>query len=421
MSSYVGVGQNYSYQLPFASEAVPQSFKSNQAPRVLNSVLQTVVVPSTSGTASAGSQSVIQVPLGQNAYLTNAYLRFKVQATRAANTNGTIFKGGAGAASALIDTYQTSINSTLIDNIMNYGFVKDQLLCHGCSNDWLSRDATVLMNAGTATAAAAAVTDTQVFCLPLIGLLGSQQAFPLWCINGVLSININWATIAKAYALSAEAGPQTNPPTALAFTELALVYDRIAVESDFIAKMRSDMAASGAKFVYNFTNYQSLTAQSTNGQNTINTGLNVSSLKNVMMSSVLTADLTSTAVASNGYSLVNGLSQFQVTLDGRLINSSILDAVNQPAVVFAELQKAFSRTFDASVTDISTKATYPTQSFLVAVSANRCTDGLSFTGSPCSVVGIQLAQTAATFTNFITYVSDFSLLIDQMGSCDLVR
>jgi len=294
-------------------------------------------------------------------------------------------------------------------------------MCHGCSNDWLSRDATVLMNAGTATAAGAALTDTQVFCLPLIGLLGSQQAFPLWCINGVLSININWATIAKAYALSAEAGPQTNPPTALAFTELALVYDRIAVESDFIAKMRSDMAASGAKFVYNFTNYQSLTSQSTNGQNTINTGLNVSSLKNVMMSSVLTADLTSTAVASNGYSLVNGLSLFSVTLDGRSINSSILDAVNQPSVVFAELQKAFSRTFDASVTDISTKATYPTQSFLVAVSANRCTDGLSFTGSPCSVVGIQLAQTAATFTNFITYVSDFSLLIDQNGSCDLVR
>lgn len=419
MSSYVGVGQNYSYELPFASEAVPQSFKSNQAPRVLNSVLQTVVVPSTSGTASAGSQSVIQVPLGQNAYLTNAYLRFKVTATRETLTNSTVFKGGAAAASALIDTYQTSINSTLIDNIMNYGFVLDQLLCHGCSNDWLSRDATVLMNAGTATAAGAALTDTQVFCLPLIGLLGSQQAFPLWCINGVLSININWATIAKAYAL-AVAG-QDHPPTALAFTELALVYDRIAVESDFIAKMRSDMAASGAKFVYNFTNYQSLTAQSTNGQNTINTGLNVSSLKNVMMSSVLTADLTSTAVNAFGYSLVNGLSQFQVTLDGRLINSSILDAVNQPAVVFAELQKAFSRTFDASVTDISTKATYPTQSFLVAVSANRCTDGLSFTGSPCSVVGIQLAQTAATFTNFITYCSDFSLLIDQMGSCDLVR
>lgn len=419
MSSYVGVGQNYSYELPFASEAVPQSFKSNQAPRVLNSVLQTVVVSSTSGVASAGSQSVIQVPLGQNAYLTNAYIRFKVKTTRTTLLNATVFKGAVGAATALIDSYQTSINSTLIDNIMNFGFVLDQMLSHGCSADWLGRDATVLMNALTPTPASADTTDTQVFCIPLVGLLGSQQAFPLWCINGVLSININWATIARAYALSVN-GTDINPPTAVEFTELALVYDRIAVESDFIAKMRADMSASGAKFVYNFTNYQSLTAQSSLA-NTINTGLNVSSLKAVLMSSVLTADLTSTAALSKGYSLRNGLTQFQVSLDGRLINSTTMDAVNSPSVCFIEANKAFSRCFDASVTDISTKDTYLTQSFLAAVSANRCTDGLSFTGSPCSVVGINMIQGANTFTNFITFVSDFSLLIDQMGSCDLVR
>jgi hypothetical protein len=351
----------------------------------------------------------------------NPYLRFKVAATRAANTNGTLFKGAAGAATSLISSYQTSINSTLIDNIMNFPQVADLILAHSSSADWLAKDATVLMNATTATAAAAGTTDTQVFCIPLLGLLGSQQCLPLYLMNGVLQININWNSIAGAYALSAEAGPQTNPPTALAFSELALVYDRISVEQEFIAKMRADMAATGSKFVYNFTNYQSQTAPSVNGQTTVNVGLNVSSLRAVVMTSVLTADLSSTAVGANGYSLVNGLSNFQVTLDGRLVNSSILDAVNQPSVCFIELNKAFSKAFDSSVTDISTKATYPTQSFAVGVSTNRCAEGLSFQGSPVSVVGVQLAQTAATYTNYLIYISDFSLIIDAMGSADLVR
>lgn len=420
MSNYSGAGQNYQYQLPFAAEAVPQSFKSNLAPRPLSSVLQTCVIPSTSGNASASSQSTIQVPLGQG-YMCNPYLRFKVAATRAANTNGNIFKGAAGAATALISSYQTSINSTLIDNIMNFDKVADCILAHSSSADWLSRDATVLMNATTATAAAAATTDTQVFCIPLLGLLGSQQCLPLYLMNGVLQININWNSIAGAYALSSEAGPQTNPPTALVFSELCLVYDKISVEQEFVAKMRADMAANGSKFVYNFTNYQTMTAPSVNGQSTLNVGLNVSSLRAVVMTSVLTADNTSTAVGSNGYSLVNGLSNFQVTLDGRLVNSTILDATTQLSVCFLELNKAFSKAFDSSVTDISTKATYPTQSFAVGVSANRCSEGLSFQGSPVSVVGVQLTQAAATFTNYFIYISDFSLIIDAMGSADLVR
>lgn len=115
-------------------------------------------------------------------------------------------------------------------------------------------------------------------------------------MNGVLQININWNSIAGAYALSSEAGPQTNPPTALVFSELCLVYDKISVEQEFVAKMRADMAANGSKFVYNFTNYQTMTAPSVNGQSTLNVGLNVSSLRAVVMTSVLTADNTSTAV-----------------------------------------------------------------------------------------------------------------------------
>jgi hypothetical protein len=277
------------------------------------------------------------------------------------------------------------------------------------------------MNTLTAVPADANTSDVAVYCLPLLGLLGSQQAFPAWACQGTLQININWNTVAGAFALSDEAGPQTNAPTAFSISELSLVYDRVTVESDFISKMKADMMASNAKYVYNYTNYQNVTAPSVNGQNTINTGLNVSSLRGIVLSQVLTADLTATAVANKGYSLRNGLSNFIVTLDGRIINNSQIDAVNAPAVAFAELQKCFNKVFDASVTDVSTKATYLTQSFCAGVSASRCAEGLSFQGSPVAVVGVQATTTATTFTQYLIFISDYSLLIGSDGMVDLVR
>jgi hypothetical protein len=415
MSNYSGAGQNYQYVLPFQQDAVPSSFKSNLAPRPINCVLQTVVVPSTSANANLGTTSTIQVPLGNSAYICNPYLRFKVVYT-GVDTETFSFKGAAGGASALISSYQTSINSTLVDNIQNFGLgVMEPILSHSSSRDWLVQDGSVLMNTNKTVSTLGAAGLTEVYCLPLLGMLGSQQAFPAWAINGVLQININWVS-ALANALTTSGAASV---TGVSFQELSFVYDRVAVEGDFIAKMKQDMMSSGAKYCYGFTNYQSLTAISTNGQNTINTGLNVSSLRGVIMTSVLTADLA--ALQNNGYSLRNGLSNFQVSLDGRLVNSSILDATASPAVVFMELQKVFSRCFDSSVTDNSTKALYLTQSFAAGVSACRVAEGLAFQGSPVSVIGLQLTQNAATFTNYIVYISDYQLLIGADGQVDLVR
>jgi hypothetical protein len=417
MSSYVAVGQNPQYVLPFQMDAVPSSFKSNLAPRPINCSLQTVNVPSTSGNAALGGTSTIQIPLGQSAYIVNPYLRFKVTYTPSVDVTGFAFKGAAQSAMALISSYQSSINSTLIDNIQNFPYTAEQLLNHSCSREWLSADGAVLMNTSTSilggapTVAGGALSE--VYCLPLLGMLGSQQAFPAWAVNGVLQLNINWAqTVAAAYQFSA--GTFT-----IAISELAFVYDRVAVEGDFIAKMKQDMAQSGAKYTYGFTNYQSVAQQSANGQITVNTGLNVSSLRSVVMSSIVSADATTTTAAGN--SIRNGLTNFQCTLDGRLVNANILDAVNAPAICFIEMNKCFSRMFDSSVTDNSTKATYLTTTFAVGVSATRVSEGLAFQGSPVSVVGLQVTQNANTATNYITYISDYALLLGSDGMVDLVR
>ena len=412
MSSYVGAGQNFQYELPFASSAVPASMKSNLAPRPLNCSLTTVNVPSTSGSAAPSGISTIQVPLGQGAYMVNPYLRFKFALTGGTDAQTFTFKGGVGCASSLISSYQTTLNSTIIDNCQNAGLgVYDTILAHGTSADWLSKDAKVLMGAGrTFTVAANAVT--QVFVLPLIGLLGAQQAFPLWACQGTLQININWASLAGSVVSAALAGN-------VAYSEVSLVYDRISVESDFISKMKADMMASNAKYVYNYTNYQIVQAPTVDGQSTINTGLNVSSLRGVVLTSL--AANSATTLAGTGKSLVTGLGNFNVTLDGRNINNNVLDAVNAPAVVFAEMQKCFNKVFDASVTDSCDNATYLTDAFAAGVSASRVAEGLAFQGSPVSVVGCQITQTSATGTNTLLFISDYSLVIGADSSVDLIR
>jgi hypothetical protein len=419
MSSYIATGSNPQYVLPFQMDAVPSSFKSNLAPRPINCTLQTVNVPATSGNASLGTTTTIQVPLGQAAYIVNPYLRFKVAYTSGvADTTGVAFKGASKSAFALISSLQTSINSTLVDNIQNFAFTADQLLNHSSSKEWLAADGSILMNGATdiGTVAVGNPSVLETYCLPMLGMLGSQQAFPAWAVNGVLQININWAqTLAQAYKYVLGGGGSF----AVAISEIAFVYDRVAVEGDFIAKMKQDMAQSGAKYCYGFTNYQSVAQASVAGQSTINTGLNVSSLRGCVMSSIATADATT--ANAEGLSLRAGLSNFQLTLDGRLVNANVLDAVNAPAVVFLEMNKVFSRMFDSSVTDNSTKATYISHTFLAGVSSTRISEGLAFQGSPVSVVGLQITQNSGNFTNYITYISDYQLLIGADGQCDLVR
>lgn len=424
------IGFNQSYLLPAHTDAVPDSFMSNKNAKPIPSSLQTVNIPSLSGNQTQGGSSVIQLPLGNSAgYMCNPYVRFTVLLSKAAaavNPSGFRFKGGAGAATACINSIQTYVNSVQIDNLQNADMIYDQLLCHSTSNDWLTHDGSILLGAtiNTVTTAGTANAFTGTYCMPLIGLLGSQQAFPLYLCNGVMQIQLNWNQVARMY--TGDADPVFTGAT---FSNVQLVYDRISPEQAFVDSVRSNMM-QGNKFVYSYSNFQNSAFQS-GANSTYNFGLNVSSLRGIIESQVLTADLTASGAGDKGYSLPNGLTAYQVTLDGRNINSNNFaysltgDAASQvtnQAVVFAELQRAIGRVFDAGISDISTRDTYSTQNFAVGVSAQRVNEGnMAFSGSPVSIVSIQQQNAGTTFTNFITFMSDYQLLIDAAGSVELVR
>jgi hypothetical protein len=341
----------------------------------------------------------------------NPYIRLDVLVAGGGGDTVYRFKGASGSATSLINRLSTYINSVQVDNIQNADAVYDTLFAHSTSNDWNSRDASVLMFSGTPSAAAAPALRTVI--IPLIGALGTQQGVPLFALNGTLQVQLDYNSLGRAIF-------QTVGTAVTGFTisNVQLVYDKISVEQMFVDKVKSDMA-QGRKYVLGYTNFQSTTVQSLAGTAFFNYGVNVSSLRALVGTQIESAHVS--ALDQRGFSVRNGLTQFQVSLDGRLINSNTLNAAVSPALVFAEMNKCFSRLFDASITDISTNATYLTESFAVGVSAQRCNEALAFAGSPVSVVGLNFTTAAADFTMFLTFISDYQLLIDSSGACEIVR
>jgi hypothetical protein len=412
-----------SYILPASYDSVPTAWKSNSSAKPLPSSIQCVNVPALTANASASGTSIIQLPCGSSAgIMMNPYIRLDMKLDAADATTTFMFKGTSKCATSLLNRVSTYINSVQIDNIQNADAVYDTIFSHATSYDWLTHDAQVLMgapvrsDAGVASADAAGAASIAAvkttYILPLIGALGTQQGVPLFALNGTLQLQLDYNSLTRAvYSAVGTA------PTGFVISNVQLVYDRVSVEQAFVDKVRSDMAA-GAKYVLAYSNFQS-TAQASAVSGFLNYGLNVSSLKAVVAQQMLTADLGT--IANLGSSVVNGLSQFQVSLDGRLLNSNTLDATNSPALVFAELNKCFSRLFDASITDVSTRANYPTTSFAVGVSAQRCGEALAFSGSPVSILGINFITSNTTHTLFITFISDYQLLIDSSGSVEIVR
>lgn len=424
------VGRQLNYVLPASYDSVPQAFRSDKSSKPIPCVLQTVNVPAMSGNQSAGGSSVIQLACGASAGLImNPYLRYKIQFTGGNNAGVWKFKGSAHCATSCINRISTYANSVQIDNISNAWDVYDTLLAHSTSSTWLANDAKLMLGADVSFTNAGTGSAAMVFCAPLIGLLGSQSAFPAYLVNGTLQLQIDWQP--SVLAMYEDAGNAAGY-TGVTISDVQLVYDKVMPETAFVDQVRSQMM-SGQKYVLSYTNYsstnQSLGVGAANPS--FNYGLNVSSLNGLLITHRLSDALTD-VTADRAKSVANGLTALQLSLDGRLVSTVSLNSADAPAVCFAESQKAIGRIFDASLSDPITVAntsantnqsTYNTAWFFAGVSCNRVNEGLAFQGSPCSVASIQATYTggAAAITAYYLFISSFQLLIDATGSVELIR
>jgi hypothetical protein len=412
------IGADIRYVLPASYDSVPQAFQSNKSAKPIPCVLQTVNVPSLTTSASASGTSIVQLPCGSSAgIMLNPYLRFDIALIGGDGTTDVSFKGATKSATSCINNLSTYINSMQIDNQQNADRIYDQVFAHGTSNDWVRQDASVLMRSNTESADVGAAYNLGTQCVPLLGLLGSQQGIPLYLFNGTLQINITWNALGRAIYAAGTA------PTGFTISNVQLIYDRIAVETAFADRVKMDMM-SGAKYVLGYTNFQNTAlALASGSNNTLQYGLNASSLRAVVADQVLAPS----TITDRSLSVSNTLTQFQVSLDGRLVNNNVLSASQYP-IVFAELQKCYSRLFDASVSDYTSLSadgaanTFLTNGFAVGVSTTRCNEALAFAGSPVSVVSLAVNLSGGSAaTMFVSFISDYQLLIDASGSVEIVR
>ncbi len=409
-------GSSLRYVLPSAMDSVPMAMRSNKDPRPTASSVSTVVVPALTSTQKSAGTSIISVPCSTSSgYGANFYLRLKVKLTQAKATADTTWswKGSSKAATSLINSLSTYVNSTQIDNIQNFSDVADICLSHSTSKSFLDNDGSILMGTNTTNVILKdSVGDVyRDVCIPLLGLLGSQQSIPLFAISGSLQLNINYNTVARALYV----------PAGASFTEFdiercELVYTRVQVEQSFIEQVRSEMAM-GQSYVYAFTNYQcSSQITQAGSNNSFQYGLNVSSLRGIVANQVLNADYGKQE--NPGLSVDNGLSQFVVLLDGRQVSNVILD--NKPQQ-FAEMNKVFNKLFDASISDNCNSLTYATNAYAVGQDCTRTSEALAFSGSPVSICNINFSVTNALYSLNFVFISDKQLLISADGTVSLVQ
>jgi hypothetical protein len=412
------------YALPVANSSVPPEWLSNSDPKPIASSLTTAVITSLSANQAPSGRSEISIPLGQSAgILTQGYIKMTIRFSGCGNAGVLRFKGHNALATSVINRYTFSVNGVPIDTIQNADRVYTDIISHASSAPWLRNDAVELLYANRPLTVSAGGIASITVCIPLLGLLGAN-AFPAYLCNGTANIALDYNTVARS--IRGDATVAAAAPT-FEIQNVQFICDRVNPEQQFIDSVRGEISM-GKKFVLPYTAIQSTSLVESAGNNNLQMGVNVSSLRGVVMSHALTADLTT--VANFGYSESNSLSQFQVSCDGRLLSNVVYDAVNTPAVVFAESQKSFSRLLDSAVSDaigaydytsLTNTSNYLTQSFFAGVSGMRCASNLQFTGTPVSVLGIQWSVLASTYTAFFTVLADQQCLIDASGNVELVR
>lgn len=429
-----------SYVLPSQNQAVPDSWKSDSNARVVNSSMQTVVVSSLSANQSAGGHINLSLPVGPSAgIMANPYLRFDLDIAAAGNATSGRFSFPARLCTALFNRYVFSINGVQVDNIQNADMTYDTVISHSSSADYQRNDLAVLMGANVnMTASAGGVVGTKTYCVPLLGSL-SAPTFPLYLLNGSCAIDIDLNTSARAFGKGIganDADSNFDAGTTYTVSNVQLIYDRITPSDELIQSVKAEQM-TGKKFVVPYTNIQSfLVAQNPNGPSNLNVGVNLSSLNSVVYTNVVNADLTS--IATSKLSGANGFGSFQVLLDGRSLSSvNYNNASNTPALAFCESQKALSRAWDSAVSDAVSRyiysagdskrdnvdpVYYTNTCFFAAVSALRCNDRLSYSGSPASVLNVSWSNASATAIQAHFMVLSYQqLLIDATGSVELLR
>lgn len=400
-----------------------------------------------SGTAGASSTILFNIPTGMSqGYLKSGtlYLRCKIVVTQANGAGVTWnFAGGNtaqspfGGASSIIDRLVVSCGGVQVSVINNYNHWRNMMMAHGATVDYAITDSRELEYTGVTKVNTLANVDnrTVYVSIPILApVFNASNHIPAFLLNSPISIELTTAPVASAFQTA------TNAITAYDVSEASLVYDMINVSEEYKQAMMMRLAQSGGAYSMELNDVYNIAVAHQNPLD-FNVGLSLSSLKAVCGTYLSNASLGANLAQQKLYNC-NGLSDFKLYADNRLINSVIID---NDSVTFAELNKALGRLGDYNISSIlqglnpadgtSVRNNYTTDAFMMGVSCQTISDfNFSVTGIPCQQLTVhtennntdavnkwQSAGVAVASTLFLFIFYDSILTIGADGVVSLRR
>jgi len=370
-------------------------------------------VPTSSGYIGPSSTLLFNIPVGGYDYLksNSMYLKADIAVTseRDANTNASAFRfAGAtqavtatatvdyGGASSLINRINVSIGGTSL-SYPQYNHFRNAVLPHIMGIDFINNDLRQMEYAGVSvlnasTVSGAEVTDNISVAIPLwLPCFNSNQAFPSLLISTPISIEILSESVTAAFS------SDNATVTTYEIQNASLVYETITVSSEF----KQALLSSKTNQLYNIklNDWMSIGPIGSNGTLTYQIGCGFSSLRSILWTEQLVADVGNAAAAVKKYSR-NGLTDYKVYVNNLQVS---VNNPNNDAVTFAEMNRALSRLNDYNITSLlppvtnvvgtGKRNTYCSHNFLGGASCDVFSDyGYDQTGVPASTVTLELIK-----------------------------
>jgi hypothetical protein len=365
-------------------------------------------IPSTSGSNVGPSSTILfQIPTGGNGFIkpNSMFLRAKLFVTVtggagvawkfAGNCSADNFGNSAafdvGGASSLINRVNVNLGGTVM-TYQNYNHFRNAVLPHSLNSQYFQTDLRELEYAGVTKNAATDidVNKTIYVSIPLwVPLFNSQQAFPSLLMNSPITIEFLTETINNAFA------GVTNGITNYSLSELNLVYEEIQVSPEFKSALVS--SKSGQMYNIHVNDFWSIGPTNVDQSMRYQIGCGLSSLKSVLFTEQLQADVAS-ALAEKKYGS-NGLLNYTIYVNNEIVSPP---NITDDSYCFAEMNRALQKINDSNccsflepinntVASGGLRNAYTSHNFLAGSSTMTLSDwGYSSCGMPASTVTIEL-------------------------------
>lgn len=401
-------------------------------------------IPASSGQSTGPSSTILfTIPTGGNAFIkpNSMYLRAKVVVSLtggagvswkfagncAADAFGTVPAYDFGGASSLLNRINVNLGGTVM-SYQNYNHFRNAVLPHSLNSQYFQTDLRQLEYSGVTKTATAdtAQSKTVYVSIPLwLPIFNAQQAFPSLLMTSNITMELLTETVNNAFAGA------TTAISNYTLSDLYLVYEEIQVSPEF----KSALVSSKAGQMYNISVNDWWSMGPTNADQSMRyqIGCNLSSLKAVVFTEQLTADVA-TALVEKKY-CSNGLLNYTIYVDNFPVSPP---NITDDSYCFAEMNRALQKLNDSNTCSYLEPATntvstglrnaYTSNNFLAGASTLVISDwGYSSCGISASTVTLELnhgtpdasqwqtatAYAAASLYSFLLHDSIVSIDVSQ--------